>query len=71
MKATLRDCICGWAFGDVLGVPYEFRARGTFACTGIVGHGPHDRPAGTWMALTTCDSIRAIGAPTCVTYGSA
>lgn len=66
MRATIRDCIYGQAVGDALGVPYEFRTRGTFECTGMVGHGSHDQPAGTWsddtsMALATCDSIRAMG----------
>ena len=66
MKATIRDCIYGQAVGDALGVPYEFRTRGTFECPGMVGHGSHDQPAGTWsddtsMALATCDSIRVIG----------
>ncbi|WP_235810740.1 ADP-ribosylglycohydrolase family protein [Tractidigestivibacter scatoligenes] len=63
---ALRDCVYGQAVGDALGVPYEFRARGTFECTGMVGHGSHSQPAGTWsddtsMALATCDSIRATG----------
>ena len=63
---TLRDAIYGLAVGDALGVPYEFRPRGSFACTGMVGHGTHDQPAGTWsddtsMTLATCDSIRACG----------
>lgn len=65
MRATLRDCMLGQAIGDALGVPYEFRARGTFECTDMVGHGSHNQPAGTWsddtsMALATCDSIREI-----------
>lgn len=68
---TLRDAIYGLAVGDALGVPYEFRLRGSFACTGMVGHGTHDQPAGTWsddtsMTLATCDSIRACG---CVDVG--
>ena len=63
---TLRDCVYGQAVGDALGVPYEFRARGTFECTGMVGHGSHNQPSGTWsddtsMALAACDSIRATG----------
>lgn len=63
---TLRDCVYGQAVGDALGVPYEFRARGTFECTGMAGHGSHNQPAGTWsddtsMALATCDSIRTTG----------
>ena len=62
----LRDAIYGLAVGDALGVPYEFRPRGSFACMGMVGHGTHDQPAGTWsddtsMTLATCDSIRACG----------
>ena len=64
--ATIRDCIYGLAVGDALGVPYEFRPRGSFTCDGMVGHGAHDQPAGTWsddtsMAIATCDSIRACG----------
>lgn len=63
---TLRDCVYGLAVGDALGVPYEFRGRDTFECTGMVGHGTHDQPAGTWsddtsMTLATCDSIREKG----------
>ena len=65
-KATLRDCIYGLAVGDALGVPYEFRPRGTFECTDMVGYGTHEQPAGTWsddtsMTLATCDSIRELG----------
>lgn len=63
---TLRDAIYGLAVGDALGVPYEFCPRGSFTCTGMVGHGTHDQPAGTWsddtrMTLATCDSIRVCG----------
>lgn len=66
MTATLRDCVYGQAVADALGVPYEFRPRGTFHCEGMVGHGTHDRPAGTWsddtsMALAICDSYRELG----------
>ncbi len=71
MAATLRDCVYGLAVGDALGVPFEFRRRDTFECTGMVGHGTHDQPAGTWsddtsMTLATCDSIREKG---CVDVG--
>lgn len=63
---ALRDAIYGLAVGDALGVPYEFRPRGSFTCMGMVGHGTHDQPAGTWsddtsMTLATCDSIRVCG----------
>ena len=65
-RTTLRDCIYGLAVGDALGVPYEFRPRGTFECTDMIGYGTHGQPAGTWsddtsMTLATCDSIRELG----------
>lgn len=69
MRSTtvrLRDCVYGQAVGDALGVPFEFRARGTFECTGMVGNGTHGQPAGTWsddtsMMLAICDSYRELG----------
>lgn len=62
----LRAAVYGQAVADALGVPYEFRPRGTFACSDMVGHGSHDQPAGTWsddtsMALAICDSYRIRG----------
>lgn len=65
VKATLRDCICGQAVGDALGVPYEFKSRDSFECAGMDGYGTHDQPAGTWsddtsMALAICDSCREL-----------
>lgn len=70
MTATLRDCVYGMAVGDALGVPYEFRPRGTFECIGMIGHGTHGQPAGTWsddtsMALALCDSYRELGRVDC------
>lgn len=66
----LRDCVYGQAVADALGVPYEFRPRGTFRCEGMAGHGSHDQPAGTWsddtsMALAICDSYRELGRVDC------
>lgn len=63
---SLRDCVYGQAVADALGVPYEFRPRGSFRCTDMVGHGSHDQPAGTWsddksMVLAICDSYRELG----------
>ena len=63
---TLRDAVYGAAVGDALGVPYEFRERGSFLCTGMTSGGAHGQPAGTFsddtsMMLATCDSIRARG----------
>jgi ADP-ribosylglycohydrolase len=66
VNSVLRDAVYGLATGDALGVPFEFQMRGTFQCTGMVGHGSHNQPAGTWsddtsLTLATCDSIREQG----------
>ena len=63
MTATLRDAMYGSAVGDALGVPYEFKLRGYFKCTDMIGHGTHHQDPGTWsddtaMALALCDSLR-------------
>lgn len=64
--AGLKDAVYGLAVGDALGVPYEFKARGTFECSGMAGYGTHNQPKGTWsddtsMTLALCDSIRECG----------
>ena len=66
VAGKLADAVWGAAVGDALGVPYEFLARDTFACTEMVGFGTHHQPAGTWsddtaLLLATCDSIRHCG----------
>ena len=48
MKQKLRTAVYGALVGDALGVPYEFKERGSFQCAGMIGHGTHDQPAGTW-----------------------
>ena len=63
MAKKLRDAVYGLAVGDAVGVPYEFKRRGSFQCAGMTGHGTHDQPAGTWsddtsMTLATCASIK-------------
>lgn len=65
-KGSLRGVVYGAAVGDALGVPYEFMARDSFECRGMVGGGAHRMPAGTFsddtsMMLATCDSIRRCG----------
>lgn len=66
MARTLRDCVYGQAVADALGVPFEFRPRGSFRCTDMVGYGSHNKPAGTWsddasMTPAICDSYRELG----------
>lgn len=64
-RDLMRSCIYGLAVGDAIGVPYEFCARGTFECTGMVDGGTHGQPAGTWsddtsMTLCICSSIKRL-----------
>ena len=61
-RGTLAAAVWGAAVGDALGVPYEFKPRGTFECRGMVGHGTHDQPAGTWSDdtarnLASCSAL--------------
>lgn len=70
LRRTVKDCVYGMAVGDALGVPYEFKPRGSFECTDMVGHGTHNQPSGTWsddtsMALALCDSYRERGRIDC------
>lgn len=37
MTKNLRDAIYGLAVADALGVPFEFKNRGTFCCTDMIG----------------------------------
>lgn len=65
-RDDMRSCVYGLAVGDALGVPYEFRERGTFKCTGMALGGTHRQLAGTWsddtsMALCICSSIKQLG----------
>ena len=63
MEERLKSAIYGFAVADALGVPYEFRQRGTFECTDMIGYGTWHQPKGTWsddtsMTLATCKSIK-------------
>lgn len=66
MNEKLKAAVYGFAVGDALGVPYEFKKRGTFKCKGMTGFGTWHQEPGTWsddtsMVLATCDSIRQCG----------
>lgn len=61
-NTKFHTALYGAIIGDALGVPYEFRERGSFRCEDMVGYGTHDQPAGTWsddssMLLATCKSL--------------
>ena len=63
---SLRDAVYGFAVGDALGVPYEFKQRNSFQCKDMTGYGTYNQPPGTWsddtsMMLATCDSIKQCG----------
>ena len=45
--------ILGVAVGDALGVPVEFKKRGTFRVTGMQGYGTYNQPPGTWSDDTS------------------
>lgn len=58
----LKSGILGLIVGDALGVPFEFKKRGTFQVEGMTGYGTHGQPLGTWsddssMTLATLDSF--------------
>lgn len=63
MNEKLKSAIYGFAVADALGVPYEFKQRGSFKCTDMVGYGTWHQPKGTWsddtsMTLATLKSIK-------------
>lgn len=60
---NLKSAIYGFIVGDCLGVPFEFKKRGSFECIDMVGFGTHNQPVGTWsddtsMTLATLDSLK-------------
>lgn len=63
MNEKLRAAVYGAIIGDALGVPFEFKKRGSFQCTGMKSGGTHGQPMGTWsddgaMILATCKSLQ-------------
>ena len=63
---TKYRALYGVAIGDAVGVPYEFKERGSFICTDMTGYGTYNKPIGTWsddtaMTIATEDSLRQNG----------
>jgi len=63
VNQKLYDAIIGFAIGDALGVPYEFKERGSFTCSDMTGYGTHHQSLGTWsddtsMTLATLSSLK-------------
>ena len=66
MKQHLKAAVYGFAIGDALGVPFEFKNRDSFHCSGMIGGGTWSEPEGTWsddtsMLLATLASIQSCG----------
>jgi len=52
-QTQIESVLLGVAVGDALGVPVEFRPRGSFKVDDMIGHGTHNQPAGTWSDDTS------------------
>lgn len=69
MKKEIKNGIIGFAIGDALGVPAEFKSRNElerYPITDMVGYGTYNLPEGTWsddtsMTLATIHSIIETG----------
>jgi ADP-ribosylglycohydrolase len=57
VKDQVFGALYGGILGDALGVPFEFKERGTFTARGMEGFGTYAQEPGTWSddsALTLC-----------------
>lgn len=55
--ADYKGMLYGAMVGDALGVPVEFKDRGSFNIDGMIGYGSCNQPPGTWSddsSLTLC-----------------
>ena len=64
--SKIYDAIMGLVVGDALGVPVEFKKRGTFEVKDMIGYGTYNQPPGTWsddssLTLATVESIGRLG----------
>ena len=66
MKEHIRSAVLGFVVGDALGVPVEFKKRGSFNVSDMLEYGTHNQPIGTWsddtsLMIATMDSISKNG----------
>lgn len=57
IKKRILPTMYGAILGDLIGVPVEFKKRGTFNIDDIEGYGTYNQPPGTWSddtSLTLC-----------------
>ncbi|MTH55067.1 ADP-ribosylglycohydrolase family protein [Bacillus mangrovi] len=57
LKKRLMPALYGGIVGDLLGVPVEFKSRGSFRIQEVTGYGTYNQPPGTWSddtSLTLC-----------------
>lgn len=53
LKEKIKNSIKTYIVGDALGVPFEFRKKGTFNCKKFEGFQTHDQKPGTWSDDTS------------------
>lgn len=57
MRERVFATLYGGIVGDLMGVPVEFKKRGTFHVQDVIGYGTYNQPPGTWSddtSLTLC-----------------
>ena len=57
IKNRVLPTLYGAILGDLMGVPVEFKQRGSFFVEDIIGYGTYNQPPGTWSddtSLTLC-----------------
>ena len=57
IKNEVMPTIYGGIIGDMLGVPVEFKRRGTYKIEGVTGYGTYNQKPGTWSddtSMTFC-----------------
>ncbi|MGG1219123.1 ADP-ribosylglycohydrolase family protein [Priestia endophytica] len=68
IKKRILPTLYGGIIGDMLGVPVEFKKRGTFHINDVTGYGTYNQPPGTWsddtsMTLCLVETLTENGSP--------